>query len=53
MIKKIKLPKISKDFDMDDIRKIRDWHSKILKDATKKEIMDYFNKPKNQIYFGK
>jgi hypothetical protein len=53
MIRKIRKPRLSKDFTMDDIRKIRDWHSKVLKNATKKEIADYFNTPENQIYVGK
>ncbi|MDR1941169.1 MAG: hypothetical protein LBQ47_02475 [Endomicrobium sp.] len=53
MIKKVRKPRISKDFTMDDIRKIRDWHYKVLKNATPKEIMKYYNTPENLRYVGK
>ncbi|GHT34109.1 hypothetical protein AGMMS49592_3660 [Endomicrobiia bacterium] len=53
MILNVREPKISKNFTMDDIRKIRDWQYEVLKKATPKEIMDYYNTPENLQYVGK
>jgi len=35
-------PKLSPDFTMDDIRKIRDWSYEVLKDATVEERLAYY-----------
>ncbi|MDR1481546.1 MAG: hypothetical protein LBI74_02860 [Synergistaceae bacterium] len=44
MIHDIPKPEISADFTIDDIRKIRDWHYEILKDATNEEQIDFYHR---------
>ncbi|MDR3243704.1 MAG: hypothetical protein LBT79_03030 [Elusimicrobiota bacterium] len=43
MIKEIPRPKISPDFTMEDIYKIREWNYERRKNATHKEIIDDIN----------
>ena len=44
MIHDVPNPEISASFTIDDIRKIRDWHYEILKDATNEEQMDFYRR---------
>ena len=43
MIYNITKPEISKNFTVDDIHKIRQWHYEQLKDATPQERLDFYN----------
>jgi hypothetical protein len=49
MIHNVPKPKISPDFTMDDIHKIREWHYECLKDATIEERKDYYRKSSESI----
>ncbi|GHU17112.1 hypothetical protein FACS189475_00420 [Betaproteobacteria bacterium] len=42
MLHQIPKPEISPDFTIEDIRKIRNWHYEILKDATHAERRDFY-----------
>ena len=37
-------PEISSAFSIDDIHKLREWHYEQLKDATREEKINYYNK---------
>jgi hypothetical protein len=44
MVHDVSKPEISSNFTIDDIRKIRDWHYEILKDATSEEQIDFYHR---------
>jgi hypothetical protein len=44
MIHNVSKPEISLNFSIDDIRKIRDWHYEILKDATSEEQINFYHR---------
>ena len=43
MIHDVPKPELSPNFTIDDIHKIREWHYEILKDATVKERVEFYN----------
>jgi hypothetical protein len=49
MIHNVPKPKISPDFTIDDIHKIREWHYECLKDATLEERKEYYHKGSESI----
>jgi len=44
MLHQIPSPDISDGFTVEDIRKIRDWHYEILKDATDEERKEFYKR---------
>jgi hypothetical protein len=42
-------PKLSSDFTIDDIHKIRYWNYECFKDATIEERMEYYEKQSNKV----
>jgi hypothetical protein len=44
MIHDIPKPELSPNFTIDDIHKIREWHYEILKDATVRERVEFYNR---------
>jgi hypothetical protein len=44
MIHDVPKPEISASFTIEDIRKIRDWHYEILKEATDEEQIDFYRR---------
>ena len=49
MIHDIPKPEISPNFTVDDIHKIREWHYKILKDATNEERIAFYEEGSSEI----
>ena len=43
MIHDVPKPELGPNFTIDDIHKIREWHYEILKDATVKERVEFYN----------
>jgi hypothetical protein len=50
MLYDVPKPKISNAFTVEDIRKIRDWHYDVLKDATREERREFYSKGATRFY---
>jgi hypothetical protein len=50
MINNIPKPNSGAAFTVEDIRKIRDWHYEVLKDATREERREFYNKGAAHFY---
>ncbi|GHT01429.1 hypothetical protein AGMMS50276_29420 [Synergistales bacterium] len=50
MLYDVPKPEISSAFTVEDIRKIRDWHYEILKDATHEECRVFYNEGAERFY---
>jgi hypothetical protein len=53
MINNIPKPGIGSTFTVEDIRKIRDWHYEVLKDATREERRAFYNEGAEHFYKGR
>ncbi|GHV20810.1 hypothetical protein AGMMS49959_08890 [Planctomycetales bacterium] len=50
MIRDVPKPSLSPDFTLDDIHKIRRWHDEKLQGASRREIVDFYNRGGERFY---